>query len=197
MDITRVLNWKLNIMGAPRMTHSDKWKKRPRVVRYREMKDALNAYQLRDKYTAKKVLHLIFVVEFPKSYSKIKKAELFGKLHDQKPDTDNLVKGFKDALFNDDKSFAIELCIKVWGYESGIIIIEYDERSADESKFSLRLDYGRNSSGPESCMPANPERIFESEYGASSTRIPAGEYKLNRTERIGGIRIHPGNTPLS
>lgn len=93
-------------MGAPRMTQSDKWNRRPVVTRYykyqEEVRKALPGYEL------PVVLAIDFYIPFPKSYPNKKRTELLGKYHDQKPDSDNLAKGFMDAFRKDDDGNKLE-----------------------------------------------------------------------------------------
>lgn len=86
-------------IGKPRMTRSDKWKKRPAVVRYHEYKDALRELNL-DELPPR--FDITFNIPMPTSWSKKKQAEMFGKPHQQRPDIDNLLKAFLDALCIDD-----------------------------------------------------------------------------------------------
>ena len=84
---------------APRMTRSDKWAKRPCVMRY---------FAFRDEVKLRKVTiepfgsHIIFYLPMPKSWSRKKKAKMLGMPHQQTPDTDNLGKAILDAVFGDD-----------------------------------------------------------------------------------------------
>ena len=99
-------------MGAPRQTNRDRWKQRPVVVRYHAYHDAIRAtlpgYELGMALTIK------FYIPFPASYSKKKRAELLGTYHDQKPDIDNLCKGFMDAWHTEDKHVAVLNAEKFW-----------------------------------------------------------------------------------
>lgn len=112
-------------MGKPRMVKSDAWRKRPCVEKYWQYKDKLRAYLPDTIYEVPPVLEDIqFVLPMPKSWSKKKKAEMSGLPHQQKPDLDNIIKGFKDCLCeNDSYVWQYNRISKVWGYE-GMIIIE-------------------------------------------------------------------------
>lgn len=85
---------------APRMTRSDKWKKRPIVMRYFAYRDELKkaGAQLPNQ-----PCKLTFYIGMPDSWSKKKKAAMNGMPHEQTPDIDNLTKGFLDAIFEQDK----------------------------------------------------------------------------------------------
>ena len=57
----------------------------------------------------------------PKSWSKKKKAEYDGKPHQQKPDIDNYLKGYMDALLDEDcKVWRLGDVRKIWGYEGAL-----------------------------------------------------------------------------
>jgi Holliday junction resolvase RusA-like endonuclease len=59
----------------------------------------------------------------PKSWSKKKRNELNGKPHTQRPDLDNLIKAFKDALCEDDSHVHTYYNMrKIWGEDGKIII---------------------------------------------------------------------------
>ena len=88
--------------GKPRMTRSDKWKKRKCVVNYWEWCDAI-----RDAMGINEKIHLMMPVEvsitfwlpIPKSRKDLKPMDW----HCQKPDKDNLEKGLLDAIFENDE----------------------------------------------------------------------------------------------
>lgn len=114
----------------PRMTRSDRWKKRPSVVAYWEYKDALNIQANSLGYKLTPVLEVAFRIAMPKTWSKRKKELMCNKPHQQKPDLDNLMKAFKDALADED-SFVYKYrnCVKFWGYEDLITVTRRDEDS--------------------------------------------------------------------
>ncbi len=107
---------------APRMVRSDKWAKRPPVVRYFAYRDELQLFTRNTIIAPDGVLDIIFVVPFPDSYSEKKKQSLYMKKHELKPDRDNLLKGFQDAIFRDDAHIWDGRTIKLWGYYGCIII---------------------------------------------------------------------------
>lgn len=114
-------------MGAPRQTQRDRWKKRPVIERYHAYRDQLR-YAL-PSYELGLELHIIFYLPLKASYSKKKKAELLGTLHSEKPDIDNLVKGFMDAFGGEDKHVAILRAEKYWAEEGAIEILWYPQIS--------------------------------------------------------------------
>lgn len=106
------------------MTQSDKWKKRPPVVKYFEYANTLKSLDIDVKWEP---LSLHFVMPMPKSWSKKKKAEMIGKPHKQKPDLDNLIKAFQDAVLKEDSIVWIYgTMMKTWG-ENGCITVDTKE----------------------------------------------------------------------
>lgn len=107
----------------PRMTIRDKWKQRPVVVKYRAYKDQLNLMaKLKGFELPENGMGFVFIFEMPKSWSKKKREEMNGKPHKQTPDLDNIIKGFWDALAEEDKHLWKVSAIKRWGKESAIIV---------------------------------------------------------------------------
>lgn len=109
----------------PRMTRSDKWKKRPCVMKYRAFADELRYQAKLNDYEPGTSLSLRFVIPMPKSWSKTKKKEMLGTPHKQRPDLDNLLKAFKDALLKEDSHVHTYVSIsKVWGEMGKIEILK-------------------------------------------------------------------------
>lgn len=124
----RILEWDIIPVPKPRMTQRDKWLKPPRtpVQNYWNYKDVLKGFSLRDKYVVSNPLSLIFVLPMPISWSNKKCERMVTQPHTQKPDLDNLIKAFKDALCIDDSHiYAYDHIRKVWGYEGKILIVDY------------------------------------------------------------------------
>lgn len=118
MNVMKII---INPTPKPRMTRSDKWKKRPCVLRYRafsdELRYKLNKFELSDNYK------VTFGVALPKSYSKKKALDLEGKKHQLTPDLDNLIKALQDSLMKQDNKVHKIIASKVWSKE-GFIEIE-------------------------------------------------------------------------
>lgn len=109
----------------PRMTQRDRWAKRPAVVRYYNFCDTIRelwSQELeRDNVLGDSPLtavpasvHLIFGIEMPKSWSAKKRLAMNGQPHQQKPDIDNLIKAFLDALCTDDSYVYDIRAVKRW-----------------------------------------------------------------------------------
>lgn len=104
----------------PRMTQSDKWKKRKCVLDYFAFKDEVQAKRIKVPECG---YHVYFLIPMPESWSKKKKQRMFGKPHQQTPDKDNLEKGLLDAIYEDDKHIWDGRVSKFWS-DYGMIIIE-------------------------------------------------------------------------
>ncbi len=106
----------------PRMVKSDKWKKRPIVLKYWAYKAEVllqaKGYVLPDK------IDICFHLKMPKSWSKKKKLEMFGKPHQQRPDVDNLEKSIMDVFCKDDSRIWYSLTTKYWSNEDRVVINE-------------------------------------------------------------------------
>lgn len=69
-------------------------------------------------------LHVVFRLPMPPSWSKKKAVEMAGKPHKQKPDVDNMLKGFFDALCEDDSYIYDIRASKFWDWKGSIEIRE-------------------------------------------------------------------------
>lgn len=71
--------------------------------------------------------HLIFYIPVPVSWKKYKKQEMHMKLHQSKPDWDNLAKAFFDSILSEDKAIADIRVTKKWvNTETGWIEFNYE-----------------------------------------------------------------------
>ncbi len=118
---------KITPVAKPRQTQSDRWKQRPAVMRYREFADNLRELWGSDSIATHDI-HLTFNIPMPNSWSKKKKAEMDGQPHQAKPDIDNYMKAFLDAIF---KLFDEDDCVvydsrvsKYWAREGSIVYEE-------------------------------------------------------------------------
>jgi len=115
----------LNIVpvAKPRMTQSDKWKKRPATDKYWLFKKELKILCHLCRWTPRDDLDVKFVIPMPTSWSEKKRKLMDGKPHQQRPDLDNLVKAFKDALLEEDSHVhTYNNMSKVWGRSGAIIL---------------------------------------------------------------------------
>ena len=109
--------YKITPVAKPRMTQSDRWKKRPCVMKYWAFKDLVRLAGIKLPEGGS---HVIFHMPMPKSWSKKKRAEMDGKPHKLKIDIDNLTKALLDAIFNDDKIVWNIWVTKLWSYSGKI-----------------------------------------------------------------------------
>ena len=106
---------------APRMVRSDKWAKRPCVLRYFAFRDEVKLNKITiEPYGC----HITFHMPMPKSWSKKKKDKMVGKFHQQRPDLDNLEKSILDSIFDEDSHIADLRCTKVWSVDGRIVIVD-------------------------------------------------------------------------
>ena len=112
-----------NPMAKPRMTRADRWKKRPCVVKYFAYSEHIKWQTQLQKYRPADELVMIFNIPMPQSWSKKKKAKMFGQPHQQTPDIDNLEKGILDSLFVNDMKVWKVCASKRWS-DCGSIIIK-------------------------------------------------------------------------
>lgn len=103
-------------VAKPRMTNRDRWVQRPAVVRYRQYCDRLRKFDLSG--IDWEDLHITFYLQMPKSWSAKKMNALDGAPHRQKPDIDNLLKGFMDALLENDAHIHTCTVSKKWCCDS-------------------------------------------------------------------------------
>ena len=112
----------INPVSAPRQNRSDRWRKRPVVLRYRAYSDALRQACLKEDFILGEAIYMEFHIPMPQSWSKKKKARMVGTFHQQRPDTDNLCKGIQDSLLPEDcKVWHLE-AKKFWSKEGRIVL---------------------------------------------------------------------------
>lgn len=108
----------INPVSKPRMTRSDRWKKRKATTNYWAYKDLLRL----EKVEVPTPCHVIFNIPMPHTWSNKKRLLMDGKPHEQKPDIDNLLKGLFDATFEEDCHIYKVLAEKNWGKVGSISI---------------------------------------------------------------------------
>lgn len=109
----------------PRMTQRDRWKQRPIVKKYHAFCDELRLLlplKMKRPMLDQKIyeLDLTFHIPMSPSWSKKKRAELEGKPHQQKPDIDNLLKAWMDALYRNDAVIWKVSASKLWSVKGAI-----------------------------------------------------------------------------
>ncbi len=109
-------------IGAPRQSRRDTWNPSPAVLRYRAFKDELREQVQRAGYRLGDTLDITFRLPMPVSWSQKKRQAMNGKPHQQKPDTDNMVKAFTDALTKEDCAIYEEHARKYWAVEGSIVV---------------------------------------------------------------------------
>jgi len=126
---------RLPSIGKPRMTRSDKWKKRACVVAYRAWCDQMRIIA-KEHGATPRVLETVYAISirayigFPKSYSKKRRAELAGEPHTEKPDTDNIAKAVMDCLIAEDKT--------IWKLH---IEKRWEDKQGERIELELLLNY--------------------------------------------------------
>lgn len=116
-------------VAAPRMTRADRYLKRPEVLRYFDFKDELYWLVGKSIKLIGNPLSLLFEIPMPKSWSKEKRALHNGQPHKSKPDLDNLIKAFQDALLEDDSHiYEYGSMKKIWSTEGAISILAHDNQ---------------------------------------------------------------------
>ncbi len=86
-----------------------------RLERYNEYKISLCALAKQQRFVPpEQGGHLVFYIPVSKSWRKHKKEQHHLKLHQEKPDWDNLAKAFFDSLFSEDKHIADMRITKKW-----------------------------------------------------------------------------------
>lgn len=115
-------------VGKPRMTQRDKWAQRPSVTRYRTYCDQLR-YWLGEDYELPPALQVAFFLPMPRSWSMKKRERMAYSPHLQRPDIDNLVKGFMDAFKKEDSHVYKLKAEKVWAREGKIEVWQAGEKT--------------------------------------------------------------------
>ena len=109
-------------MGAVRMNRADRWRKRPVVLQYFQFKDRLREQAKELKFELGKTFNAVYFLPMPDSWSNKKKEKMNGSIHESKPDTDNITKGIKDALRENDSDIWWEKAEKRWAFKGSILI---------------------------------------------------------------------------
>jgi Holliday junction resolvase RusA-like endonuclease len=100
-------------MGAVRMSQSDRWKTNPNhtdpnkrqrqvVTEYFDFKNKIKAQAEQMKFELPEILDIVFLIPMPFTWSEKKKVKHNKTKVMKRPDLDNMVKGFMDALSVED-----------------------------------------------------------------------------------------------
>jgi len=122
-------------MGAVRMTQSDKWKTNPNhpdpkkrqrkaVSEYFAFKTLLTVQAKQMNFELGQVFDALFLIPMPDSWSAKKKERMNGMPCEVKPDIDNCIKGFFDALRKNDSDIWYQKTEKRWAYKGSIIVYQ-------------------------------------------------------------------------
>ena len=105
-------------MGAVRCNRSVRWKKTERQERYFAYKDQVRAAAEKaakeSPVPVPDKLRITAFIAMPDSWSNKKRSEMTGMPHRQRPDADNILKGVKDAIWQEDGAIWNESCKKFW-----------------------------------------------------------------------------------
>jgi Holliday junction resolvase RusA-like endonuclease len=86
-----------------------------RLEKYNNYKIALKGIANQKKFAVpEQGGHITFYIPVPKTWKEYKKKEMHMKLHQSKPDWDNLAKAFFDAMLSEDKEVADVRVTKRW-----------------------------------------------------------------------------------
>ena len=112
-------------VAKPRQVASDRWRKRPCVLRYRAFADEMRLQA--DGWELPDCFHVKFIIPMPKSWSKKKKLQMVATPMQQRPDADNLCKALMDALLKEDSQVWKLEIEKIWGEEGMILIDDWQD----------------------------------------------------------------------
>lgn len=121
-----IIFW-LDPIGKPRQTQSDKWKKRPAVMKYRAFADELRLMASKVNWDIPAQLSIVFLMPFTKTILKSKKKTeaMLLSPHIVKPDLDNMVKAVQDVMAkNDSHIWSYQDIRKIWYYRGAVVILD-------------------------------------------------------------------------
>jgi Holliday junction resolvase RusA-like endonuclease len=131
-------------VGAPRLSRRDRWDPSPAARRYYAFRDHFtllaNAQGLTELPPA---MAFIFAVPMPASWSKREQAQHIGRMHQNKPDIDNMIKAVLDSLTygkgRDDAHLStIIFAQKVWAdHGAGSIHLYVPDEDAGDPSFTI------------------------------------------------------------
>lgn len=104
-------------VAKPRETQSDRWNKRRPVMKYLAYKQELNLKANVQRFRLAEHFIITFFLQTPLT-------KRWQTPHQQKPDLDNLVKAFMDALTNSDQGVWSFTASKIWSEKPGIKVMQ-------------------------------------------------------------------------
>lgn len=115
----------VQVAPKPTMHHSDRWAKRPPVLRYRASCDELRLRGLRvpERYA------FVFYLPMPASWTRTRRDAMRGTAHQSKPDATNLQKTVEDALCLRDEAMNDVRSIKRWSDHPRLVIVDTARRA--------------------------------------------------------------------
>ena len=122
------MRYNITPVSKPRQTQSDKWKKRPCVVKYRSFADRCRELGVEVPECGGII---IFGLPMPKSWSKKKRDDMIGKPRQQRPDKDNLEKALLDAVYGEDCVVWDSHSVKIWAKDGFIEVIKGETFKAE------------------------------------------------------------------
>ena len=111
-----------DLMAKPRMTQKDKWCKRVSTTKYWSFKDKLILEANKCNFILSEAFEFFAFIEMPKSWSAKKKKNMFLSKHQNKPDTDNVMKSINDIFGKTDEKRWSNTGHKFWYTESLLFI---------------------------------------------------------------------------
>ena len=119
-----IIEFDITPVPKPRMTRRDKWDSRPIVERYRCYKNNLQFIAAIKKFKMPESdFHIVFYLPIPKNIKGPRRDAMNAQKHQKRPDIDNLLKGFLDALMIEDSVVWDVRTSKLWG-DKGKIVVE-------------------------------------------------------------------------
>lgn len=126
MEIIHICTLPIKPTPKPRQNQADRWRKRPPVLRYRafcdEVRQAVADLGITPQQAVFPAAWVVFHIATPPSWSKKKAQSHWNQPHLPKPDADNLLKAYMDALLGDDSAIWDVRPTKIWASESKICV---------------------------------------------------------------------------
>lgn len=117
----------------PRQSRSDAWDPSSSVLRYRAFRDELFILSKQQHFQLGTAIGLAFYLPMPASWNMKKRQQMSGTRHQTKPDTDNLIKAFVDALLDSDGDIWFMAGAKFWSDRPRIDVLMNESRTSEEA----------------------------------------------------------------